>query len=227
MRTKQYIKEINKYSCNLSDENKEKFDELLIKIRFSNINDHDAEEFSHHCLDLFLQAEQDNVPIEDVLNTTDINSFCDNFIKETKSEYSIWQKIYAYFKNIPMIIFIFTGVFEILVGYLIKAWIRKETLFTVPFTLSMLANTILVILFIYILFAKAPSMYIIFNSDDKKKDRIATFILWLFCCALVGLFVLSKLFLTTVLFNVNYLIFMGVLGAIMLIQHLFEKRKDK
>jgi len=225
MRTKQYIKEINKYRENLSKENEEKFDEILLKIRFSNICDHDAEEFSHHCLDLFLQAEKDQIPIEEVLNTTDLNAFCNDFIDETKRSYTLLQKVYWRIANLPIIIFLFTGIWEMLIGYLIKAWVHKQTLLTVPVTLAMVVDSLIVIIIVDFFMNQSYYLYCIFNGTDKRKNRIATFCLWLGFCMLTALFVLSKLYLNYILFDVNYLIFMAVLGLFCLLQMLFENRK--
>lgn len=225
MRTKQYIKEINQYRVNLSTENQEKFDEILLKIRFSNINNHNAEEFSHHCLDLFLQAEKQQIPIEEVLNTSDLDAFCNDFIEETKSSYTNLQKLYWRFSNIPIIIFLFTGIWEMLIGYLLKAWFHKQSAFAVPVTVSMLVNTLLVIILVDVLINRAYYFFCSFSGNDKRKSRIATFFLWLGFCTLTALFVLSKLYLSNILFSVNYLIFMGVLGCIIFIQMLFENRK--
>lgn len=224
MRTKDYIKEINQYIKQLSVENEEKFSEILLKIRFSDINAHDAEEFSHHCLDIFLQAEKAQIPVETLLNTDDLNSFCNEYIEETKSGYSFFEKLYWRVNTIPMILFIFLGIWEILIGYLIEAWIKKESLFSVPFTLSMLADTLLVIIIVNFLIKKSYYFYTAFNSEDKKKDRFATFLLWFGFCFMTGLFVASKLIFTQVLFYMNYLIFMSVLGGICAFQHIFENR---
>lgn len=226
MHTKQYIEEINKYSRQLSKENQEKFDQILLKIRFSTINDHDAEEFSHHCLDLFLQAEKNQTPIEEVLGTRDLDDFCNDFIEETKSGYSYFQKLYWRVNMLPMILFLFTGVFEMLLGYLVRAWIKQDTFLTVPFTLSMLIDTLVVIIITAVMIKKTNYFYRIFNGNDKRKDRLVTFYLWLGSCAITGLFVVSKLFLPQILFTVNYLVFMGVLGTIWFVQHLVENRNE-
>jgi len=224
MRTKQYIKEINKYSTQLSKENQEKFDVILLKIRFSNINDHDAEEFSHHCLDLFLRAEKTQAPIEEVLGASDLNAFCNEFIEETQDGYSFVQKLYWHINTLPIIVIMFTGIWEMLIGYLIKIWVKKQILFTVPVTLSMVVDTLIVIVVVTVLIRNSYYFFTVFNGDDKSKDRIATFLLWLGFCALTGLFVVSKLYLTRILFSVNYFVFMGVFGAILFLQHLVENR---
>ena len=224
MHTKQYIEEINKYSRQLSKENQVKFDQILLKIRFSPINDHDAEEFSHHCLDLFLQAEKNQTPIEDVLGKSNLDDFCNDFIEETQSGYSYFQKLYWRINMLPMILFLFTGIFEMLVGYLVRAWIKQETFLTIPFTLSMLVDTLIVIFITAVMINKTNYFYRIFTGDDKRKDRLVTFILWLVFCAITGLFVVSKLFLPQILFTVNYLVFMGTLGTIWVVQHLVENR---
>ncbi len=226
MKTKQYIKEVNKFINKLSKENEEKFENILFKIRFSNINDHDAEEFIHHCLDLFLQAEEKGIDVEEVLGNSDINSFCDEFISETIEGYSILEKVYWKISKLPIILIIFTGVFEMFVGQLIDSWVNKITLFTVSVTVSMLVNTIIVIILTNYLLSKIQYMYNIFNGEDKKKDRKITFLLWIGFCIITAIFVLTKLFLTNVLFEVNYLIFMGILITIYLIQYFFENKNQ-
>lgn len=225
MRTKQYIKEINQYRPKLSPENQEKFDEILLKLRFSRICDHDAEEFSHHCLDLFLQAEKEQIPIEEILNTSDLDAFCNEFIKETKQGYSFLQKLYWRFSTIPLVFLLFTGIWEMLIGYLSKAWFARQVTFLVPVTFSMVLDLILVLFLVDFLLNKSYFFSKIFNGPDKKKDRIATFGLFLGFVLLTGVFVISKLFFSQVLFSVNYLMFMATLGTICALQWFFENRK--
>jgi DNA-binding ferritin-like protein (Dps family) len=225
MKTKQYIKEVNKFIGKLSEENKKKFENILFRIRFSKINDHDAEEFIHHCLDLFLQAEEGGIAVEEILGNNDIDSFCDEFIDETMEGYSAIEKIYWRVSRLPLIIFIFTGIFEMLVGYLIRAWVNGSRVFTVPVTLSIVVNTLIAITLTSYLLSNAAHLDKLF-SDDKKTDMKITFLLWIGFCVLIAIFVLTKLFFTKVLFEINYLIFMGILIIICFIQHFVENRNQ-
>lgn len=228
MRTRQYIKEINKFSGELNETNKEKFDEILLKIRYSDINNHDAEEFSHHCLDLFLLAEKEKIPVEEVIGTSDLKLFCEEFISETRNGYSKWMKIYWKINLIPLVVFIFTGIYEMLVGYLIKEWVNKTAVLTVPVTLSMLVNTLIAIGIAYFVLSKIPALSKPTDKKTKKEERKEMFLQWLFLClffsGLIGIFVLSKLFLTVALFEMNYIVFMGVLGIILFAQNYFENK---
>ena len=52
MKTKQYIYEVIESQEKLSEENREKFNVILLKIRFARIDDRDGAEFLHHCMDL-------------------------------------------------------------------------------------------------------------------------------------------------------------------------------
>lgn len=225
MRTKQYIKEINQYRPSLSPENQDKFDTILLKLRFSRICDHDAEEFSHHCLDLFLQAEKEQVPIEEILNTSDLEAFCDEFIQETKQSYSYLQKIYWRIRYIPLTLFLFTGVWEMLIGYLSKEWIAKQFTIFVPVSISMILDFFIVLFLIDLLINKTYLFSKILNGSDKKKDRLATLTLFLGFVLLTGVFVVSKLFFSQVLCSVNFLVFVGIAGAICALQWFFENRK--
>ncbi|MFR1709592.1 MAG: hypothetical protein ACLSV2_11885 [Clostridium sp.] len=225
MKTKQYIKEVNKFSSRLSEENEKKFDNILFRVRFSKINDHDAEEFIHHCLDLFLQAEERGVEVEEILGNNDIDSFCDEFIEETMNGYSAIEKVYWRVSKLPIVLLIFTGVFEMLVGYLIKAWVNGSRTFAVPVTVSMIVNTLITLIITSYLLSNIARLDKFFSSDRKTDIKI-TILLWLFFCVLIAVFVLSKLFLTKVLFEVNYLIFMGTLIIICSAQSFFENRND-
>ncbi|WP_244834486.1 hypothetical protein [Clostridium sp. BJN0001] len=226
MRTNDYVKEINKYSSILSEENNDKFSYLLLKLRFAPINNKDAEEFSSHVLDIFIQSQKENKKVEELLNTENIDVFANEFIEQSRKDYSIFEKIYFKINYIPLLLLIFTGIFEMLVGYLIKAWINKETLFTVPVTVSNILD-ILIAFFVLNFFLKnAYHFYKVFNSSDKKKNKIYTVGLYVFFISLTGIFVLSQLFLNYVVFKLNYLIFMGVLIVICIIQHIFENKND-
>jgi len=228
MRTRQYIKEINKFSEELNETNKEKFDEILVKIRYSDINNHDAEEFSHHCLDLFLLAEKEKISVEEVIGNDDLELFCEEFIRETRNGYSKWMKIYWKVSLIPLVVFIFTGIYEMLVGYLIKGWVNKTAVLTVPVTLSMLINSLIAIGITYLILSKIPALIKPTDKKNKKEERKEMFLqwlfLWLFFSCITGIFVMSKLFLTIALFEVNYIVFMGVLGIILIAQNYFENK---
>lgn len=226
MRINDYVKEINKYSPNLSAENNEKFSYILLKLRFAPIDNKDAEEFSNHILDIFLKAQEENKQVEELLNTNSIETFANEFIKESRENYSLLKKLYFKFNYLPLLLLIFTGIFEMFVGYLIKGWINKETLFTVPVTVSMLINTLIAFLFLNTLLKKSYFFYKAFNSNDKKKDFLATAGLYAGFLGLIIVFVLSKLFLTYVVFSINYVIFMAVLIALCIIQKIIENKND-
>lgn len=217
MKTKEYIKEINEYSSKLSDENKKKFDEILLKIRFSKINEHDAEEFSHHCLDLFLQAEKEGKCIEEVIGKEDIAAFCNEYISEMQNGYSILERLYWQVKYIPMILLIYVGIYEMLIGSLVGKWIKEGFSTSTPVTVSLIIDTIVAIGLVYLFSSKAYDFY---KLIDNKKFNIC---LYIFFVVLIGFFVLSKLFFSHILFNINYFAFIIVLSIICLLQNYFEK----
>ncbi|MCI1964914.1 MAG: hypothetical protein LKJ17_02070 [Oscillospiraceae bacterium] len=225
MRTKQYIKEMNQYSAALSRENQKKFDQILLTLRFAPVNNHDAEEFSHHCLDLFLQAEKENKPVEEVLNTNDMDELCNSFINESKNGYSWLEKMYWQINYLPLVLFIFTGIWEMLAGFLVKEWFTGHATAAVPVTVSLCVDTVFAMAIIAFLFRKAHSFYNIFNGADKRKDRLATLALFLGSYAVIGLFVVSQLVFTQILFYVNYAAFMGTLAAIIIVQHFIENKR--
>lgn len=220
MRKKQYIKEINRYKRKLSKENQERFDIILLKIRYADVSDQDAEEFLHHSLDLFLQAEEEKVPVEQVLNTNDLDAFCRDFIDETKRGYSVWEKFYWQIHHFPLIILIFAGFWEMLAGYLFKDWFQGQMTLSVPVTVSMIVNTLLVLVLAKIILQE--KVLLMLDVDDPKISKKVTVFIWLGFCLLTGAFVLSKLFLGQVVFTANFLGFVGVFGGICLLQWFVE-----
>jgi len=90
-KAKSLIKQLNKASENLSEENKKIFSDIIVYVRTSNIKSMDSEEFLQQLLDSFLNAEQRGVTIETVLGTTDIKHYCDEIINTYKSDYSFFS----------------------------------------------------------------------------------------------------------------------------------------
>ncbi|NLK95785.1 MAG: hypothetical protein GX275_11480 [Clostridiales bacterium] len=224
MKTKKYIQETSKYMDKLNEENSEKFDEILFRIRFSKVNDNEAEEFIYHCLDVFLEAQNKEISVEEALGINNIDEFCNDFINETKKNYSLFEKVYYKLQYLPLMIIIFTGIWQMLFGKLIKIWIKDGFTFEVPITLSMVVNLILVMFAIDVIFNK---MYSICKWIDGKTNWKSFIVLWIFFTILMGIFVLSELFLNIVIINVNYLVFMGIFIAILIIQHFYENNKSK
>jgi DNA-binding ferritin-like protein (Dps family) len=220
MRKNQYIKEINQYKNKLKKENQERFDEILLSLRYADINDQDAEEFTHHCLDLFLQAECEGIPIEEMLNTSDLDAFCQEFIKETKRGYSVWQKLYWQVNFIPIILLLFTAVWEMFAGYLLGEWAHGQMTLSVPVTISMVVDTLLVIVLVKVILQKR--VLAVLDAENTKKDKKGTIALFLGFCLMTGIFLLSKFFLSHVLFHVNFLAFLGVVAVTYLLQWIVE-----
>ena len=88
VKTKSLIAQLNKASENLSPENKNIFEDIVVFIRTSNIKTRDAEEFLQQILDSFLNAEQQGVNIENVLGTTDIKNYCEEIVNTYKASYN-------------------------------------------------------------------------------------------------------------------------------------------
>ena len=139
MKTKQLIKEMNQHSKKLTEEHKALFDEILLKIRFSDISENEAEEFSHHCMNLLLQAEQENLEVGAVLGTDNIDAFCNEYIKEVRSSYGVFRKIFIKIRYLPFILLIVVGVWEMFVNTLLPIWVKHKSItIEVPVPFSMI-----------------------------------------------------------------------------------------
>jgi DNA-binding ferritin-like protein (Dps family) len=227
MKTSQLIKEMNEYSVNLTQEHRTLFEEILLKIRFSKLYEKDAEEFSHHCLNLFLQAEVEGRDVAEVLGTGDADNFCREYIEEVRNGYSLSKKALLSAQLIPMVIGIFTGVWEMLVGYLVPAWVRQKGLvLDVPVTVSMAVDTLLVLVLVQLALNHIPGMASVLTVGSKKEERKLTFALIGGWIIITGFFVVSKLMLGQVLFSVNFAVFITAVALLYVSGQLLLKKMD-
>ncbi len=227
LKAKKVIEEMNKYSSDLNEQHQKIFDEILLKIRFSDLDEHDAEEFSHHCLNLFLQAEKENKSIKEILGTDDVSAFCNEYITEVKRNYHFMKKMYLKIKYIPMMLLIFSF-WEIGVGSIFPKWIKERTfIMEAPITISTVVSTIFMILMVYLALHYIPKISFELNHGSKKQDHKWTFIFFLIFVLTTTFFVVSKLLFRQVLFTLNYLVFLALFGTIYALQYIIENVIDR
>lgn len=227
MKTSQLIKEMNEYSGNLTQEDRRLFEEILLKIRFSKLYERDAEEFSHHCLNLFLQAEAEGRDVRELLGTGGSDKFCREYVEEVRSGYSPLKRVILSVQLMPLVIGIFTGVWEMLSGYLIPAWV-KQSAFTldVPVTLSMAIDTLLVLVIVQFMLIRMQGMASVLTAGSKKEERKLMYMLIGGWILITGFFVASKLVLAQVLFNVNFAAFMAIASLLYITGQLILRKID-
>ncbi|MBL4932226.1 hypothetical protein [Clostridium paridis] len=227
MKTNDLIKEMNEYGPKLNEENQALFDEIKLKIRFSKLQEQDAEEFNHHCLSLFLQAEKEGKDIKTVLGTDNIDEFCNEYIREVRDNYSLLKKIVLVSTKIAIVMGAFTGVWEMLFGYLIPLWIKEKVIsFAVPVTVSMIIDTIIAFLVISLAIKTLPKASWILNHGTKKEDRKWTLKMYIVFFCTIWIFVVSKLLFRQVLFDINLFIYIIGVGAFYLILKVLENKLD-
>lgn len=215
MKTKKLIKEMASYSEKLAEGNREKFDDILLTIRYSNISEQDAEEFSYHCLNLFLQAEQENVDIKTILGTDDMDAFCNEYIEQVHSSYNLLKKSLLAIRYIPMLLLIFTGFFEMLIGVLLPLWIKqKELTFIVPVTLYMIIDCFVLFVITNFMLRYFGKISFDLNYGTKKQDRKWTLVIFFGYLLTLAFFVVSRLYLSQILFHVHFILFLLVCVAL-------------
>lgn len=199
------------YSEKLTEANREIFDEILITTRFSNISEQDAEEFSYHCLDLFLQAEQDGVDIKTIMGTDDINVFCNDYVESIYKSYSLLKKAVLKLLYVPRILLIFAGFFGMFLSILLPIWIKERALtFDVAVPFHLVLNSLIAIGIVYVALRYIGKYSPKLDGIDKKQERKWDFIIWGGYLFMVGIFVLSRLYLKQVLFHINFIVFIIV-----------------
>lgn len=222
MKTKKYIYEVIESEEKLSEENREKFNFILLKIRFAHIDDHDGAEFLHHCMDLFLEAEKNNLPPEEMLGTYNLEEFCENFISESRKEYSFFKRLYWEISYIPLVLLLYLGIFE-MGPEMIQYWSEYGFNQKVRVNTGMLINTLIVLMIVNLLLSKFQVFHIKFNSTNKTENRKCFFLLWLLLVFFILVSVVVKQFMSVYMFQMNYFIFLGVLLVLCILQNIMEK----
>jgi len=200
--TKSLIKQLNKESEKLNKENREIFTQIVVYVRTSNIKIKDAEEFLQQILDSFLNAENRNITIEEMLGTSDIKEYCKEIVYTYKSNSNLLYRFGDYLMYLGMIIIGLS-----LINFISQNLTSIITTGIDTFTLSLKFNLGIIIEYILISFAAIVFMsYIKHNSFKKytKSNLIKEFsILWLFMFIIVPCIMFLDNILT---FNLNIII---------------------
>ena len=207
------IRQLNSASENLTDENKEVFDDIIVFIRTSNVKSKDAEEFLQQLLDSFLTAQSKNVSLEVVLGTDNFKSYCEDIVTAYKSSYNIFSRLGEYVMYLGMMILILVPINY--VSQNLVQYIKSRTL-----NLSLYLNLSLgsIVEFIVIIIGIIIIMLWINKSCFKEKPKNSKkefFILWIICSLWIGLIFLSSILLNKILlFKINVVIIL-ILGGIL------------
>ncbi|BCN30338.1 hypothetical protein bsdtb5_16330 [Anaeromicropila herbilytica] len=230
MKTRQIIKEMNVYRENLSEANRALFDKILLKVRFSKIRERDAEEFSYYCLDLFLQAEKENRSVEEVMGTNDVNQFCDDYISGIRENYNIYERMYLKIKYVPMILFIFVGIWELLISYMIPNIIAGNSVsLDTPITLALVIEFIVVMFITEIAMKYAAKISWELNHQNTRHTQMKYFfiIFGIYLLFVFGFVGIKLLFAKIILFHLNFVFFISTVAMIMLIQDYYDNKVVK
>ena len=164
-KTKSLIKQLNKASEKLNKENREIFTSISIYVRFSNIKVNDSEEFLQQILDSFLNAENRNVSIEEVLGTSSIKDYCREIVNTYKSSYNFISLLSQYVMFVGQF-FIISSLITFVDDNIFSIIVDKFDFFTLSFNINeVILRTILMCLFVPIV------IYFIKNSCIKKTTK--------------------------------------------------------
>jgi DNA-binding ferritin-like protein (Dps family) len=213
-KTKSLIKQLNKASENLSEENKNIFTDIVVYIRMSNIKIKDSEEFLQQILDSFLNAEQQGVSIENVLGTPDIKHYCEDIVNTYKSSYnylSLCSDYVMHAGSILIILSIINYISQNLI-IIIKYGFNDFT-FHLNFSLGMLFQYLLISLIIIIIFSYAKKTCF---KQPIKSGKIKEFLkLWGISCLWISIPFACMVFLDKILlFRLNIFIFL-IIGLVL------------
>ncbi|MBK5239951.1 DUF1048 domain-containing protein [Clostridium sp.] len=205
-KTKSLIKQLNKASENLSEENKIIFTDIVVYIRMSNIKIKDAEEFLQQILDSFLNAENQGVSIENVLGTSDIRHYCEEIVNTYKSSYKYLSRCSDYVMYAGSIIIILSIINYISQNLIIiiKYGFNDFT-FNLNFSLGTIFQYLLISLIIIVIFFYTKKTCF---KLPVKSGKIKEFLkLWAIACLWISIpFACMVFFDKILLFRLNIFI---------------------
>lgn len=213
-KSKSLIKQLNKASENLSEENQIIFTDIVVYIRMSNIKIKDSEEFLQQILDSFLNAEKQGVSIENVLGTSDIKHYCDEIVNTYKSSYNYLSLCSDYVMHAGSIILILS-----IINYISQNFIKiikygfKDFTFHLNFSLGMIFQYLLISLIIIVIFSYTKKTCF---KQPVKSGKIKEFLkLWVVSCLWISIPFACMVFLDKILlFRFNIFIFL-IIGLVL------------
>lgn len=224
MRTQQYIDEILEYEEQLSEENREKFDEIFWRIRYIDIDEKEGAEFLYHCIDLFLEGERTGKSAEEMIGTSDLEKFCKEFIDESRKNYSFWKRLYfGYVSYIPLILLIYLGFFQMGNEWL-KHCIEYGFDWNVRVNTGMIIETFLIVIAAKVLMSRTNVIYYIIESKSKKEKIKGWGLLYLYIVFFIMISIVLKKHMAVYMFSINYFFALGMLALICVVQNIWENK---
>jgi len=134
---------------------------------------------------------------------------------------NIMLNIYQKLSIVPITLLIFVGVYQICIGGLLGEIFNGNVTWILSVTQSMIIDTVITLIVIYFLINGFPKIYKKLRDDIKTKG-VATFLLLTCVGIAIILFVVGRLFLNQVVFNINYILLMAVLILLCVLQKFID-----
>ena len=113
------------------------------------------------------------------------------------------------------------GIYQICIGGLLGEIFNGNVTWILSVTQSMIIDTVITLIVIYFLINGFPKIYKKLRDDIKTKG-VATFLLLTCVGIAIILFVVGRLFLNQVVFNINYILLMAVLILLCVLQKFID-----
>lgn len=134
----------------------------------------------------------------------------------------ILKKMHEKFGMFPITLLIFSGIYEMFIGDMMRGIMNRNVTWIIPVTQTMIVDTVITMIVIFLLVNGAPKQYKRLSQGSKTKT-LSSIILAVCIIIAIILFAAGKIYLTKVMFKLNYPIFMGVLFLICILQKVLEE----
>ncbi|EJO5346172.1 DUF1048 domain-containing protein [Clostridium botulinum] len=159
---KELIKSTNKLSESLNDMNYEIFTNIVCYLRTSSLSERQCEESIQEILDMFLAAENNNKPIENIIGNNP-KEFCDEIIESYATKKFSKENVIVNLKIILNSFFILWTI-NIVFDYIPNMIKSKSLILNYSFSLPFVINTLLITILSFGIFKY------IGNSSFKKEN---------------------------------------------------------
>ena len=129
--------------------------------------------------------------------------------------------IYQKLSIVPITLLIFVGIYQICIGGLLGEIFSGNVSWILSVTQSMIIDTVITLIVIYFLINGLPKTYKKLKDNIKTKG-VATFLLLTCVGIAIILFIIGRLFLNQVVFNINYILLMAVLIMLCILQKFID-----
>jgi len=134
----------------------------------------------------------------------------------------IIKKLYQKLSIVPITLLIFVGVYQVCINGLLGDIFYGKASWMLSITQSMIIDTVITLIVMYFLINGFPKLYKKLRDSSKTKGIANALLLTCIGIAIIS-FIIGRVYLNQVVFNINYVLLMAVLIILCVLQKFIDK----